>query len=267
MSGDITAKQVSAAYSNAMRSSPEVRQRMKDYALRYLPIVKSEVLRFKMRVPKHIEFEELHGVAICGLMRAFDRYVESEANAEVDRFGAYVRKRVRGAILDELRHLDTMSRGVRRKARIYDQAVAKIEQKVGRLATEEEIRNELGLDAETFSKLLEQLRPITFFSLDDVDVNGNSSALHEHLEDANTPTAVEQAESRELFKLMRERIAELPERERKILHMYYFKDFRLAEIAEVFKVTESRVCQLHVQAVRALKAAFARQTSIPNRKT
>ncbi len=257
------AKRVSDAYSNAMRSSTETRQRMKDYAVRYLPIVQSEVLRFKMRVPKHLEFEELHGVAICGLMRAFGRYTVEDA----DRFGGYVRKRVRGAILDELRRLDTMSRGARKKATVYDQAVVAIEQREGRLATAEEIRNELGLDSVSFDKLLDQLRPITFFSLDEVKSASESVSLADQLEDTEAVTAVEAVESKELFGQIRERLGQLPEKQRKILHMYYFKNFRLAEIAEVFNLSESRICQLHVQAIRALKAGFASTSPHENLKT
>ena len=241
-----SARRVADAYSKATRSSPKTSQLMQDYALRYLPIVQSEVLRFKMRVPKHIEFEELHGVAICGLMRAFERYTVEEA----DRFERYVRKRVRGAILDELRRLDTMSRGARKKALDYDKAVLAVEQREGRLATAEEIRNELGLDAVAFDQLLDQLRPITFFSLDDVYADGASASLADQLEDSEAVTAVEAVESKELFGQIRERMGQLPERQRKILHMYYFKNFRLAEIAEVFSISESRVCQLHVQALR-----------------
>ncbi|MCH8473752.1 MAG: FliA/WhiG family RNA polymerase sigma factor [Opitutales bacterium] len=259
MSGEATAKQISDAYSNAKRSEPKVQERMKAYALKYLPIVKSEVLRFKMRVPKHIEFEELHGVAICGLMRAFERYQEGD-----ERFGIYVRQRVRGAILDELRSLDTMSRTIRKKARRYDEAIQKVEQREGRIATEDEIRNELGLGPKDFDNLLDQLRPVTFFSLDDVNSESDSAALAERVEDQKTPSAVESLESQELFTLIRERLELLPEKQKKILHMYYFKDFRLAEIAQVFNISESRACQLHVQGVRFLKAALSKQMRSEN---
>lgn len=262
MSGEATVKRITEAYSQAKHSGPEVQERMKAYALKFLPIVKNEVLRFKMRVPKHIEFEELHGVAICGLMRAFERYQEGD-----ERFGIYVRQRVRGAILDELRSLDTMSRTARKKARLYDEAVNKVEQREGRIATEDEIRKELDLDAEEFNNLLDQLRPVTFFSLDDVDNGPDSTALAERVQDQKSPSAVETLESQELFTLIRERLQLLPEKQQKILHMYYFKDFRLAEIAQVFNISESRACQLHVQGVRFLRAAFSKQTSTENRKT
>lgn len=262
MSSDLAAKRVSEAYSHAKRSSQQMQERMKTYALKFLPIVKSEVLRFKMRVPRHIEYEELHGVAICGLMRAFARYDEAD-----ERFGIYVRKRVRGAILDELRSLDTMSRSVRKKARRYDEAVIQVEQREGRLATEEEIRKELALDGKEFHQLLDQLRPVTFFSLDDVSEQSDAGSLLERAEDGSAPSVVEEVEAHDLFGLIRERLEILPEKQRKILHMYYFKDFRLAEIAAVFNLSEGRVCQLHVQAVRTLKAALVRKEAIENRET
>jgi len=160
-----------------------------------------------------------------------------------------------------------MSRGARKKATVYDQAVVAIEQREGRLATAEEIRNELGLDSVSFDKLLDQLRPITFFSLDEVKSASESVSLADQLEDTEAVTAVEAVESKELFGQIRERLGQLPEKQRKILHMYYFKNFRLAEIAEVFNLSESRICQLHVQAIRALKAGFASTSPHENLKT
>jgi RNA polymerase sigma factor for flagellar operon FliA len=262
MTCDLTARQVSNSYIKTVRSSAKAQERISEYIAKFLPIVKSEVLRFKMRVPRHVEFDELHGVAICGFMRAFERYNEGN-----EFFGAYVRKRVRGAILDELRSLDTMSRSARKKARLYDDAVLKIEQREGRLATEEEIRIELGLELADFNHLLDQLSSVTFFSLNDLDTFSESGSLVERLEDKGVPLPSEAVEMQELFSLIRARLSHLPERQRKILHMYYFKDFRLAEIAKIFDISESRVCQLHAQAIRALKIAFSRQSAIENQQT
>ena len=251
----VAARRVSDVYARAKKSDQATEERMRAYALKFLPIVKSEVLRFKMRVPRHIELEELHGVAICGLMKAFERYDDDKD----DSFGAYVRKRVRGSILDELRRLDTMSRTSRKKARLYDRTVQEIEQREGRLATEAEIQAELGLDQREFDKFLEDLRPITFFSIDEVREEGGSVSLSEKLEDEEDVTASEKMESNELLGLIRDRLNQLPEMQQKILHMYYFKDFRLAEIASVFKLSEGRICQLHTQAIRSLRLTIQRQ--------
>lgn len=257
MNDAFAANRVSSAYARAKGSDENTTQRVREYALRFLPIVKSEVLRFKMRVPRHIELEELHGVAICGLMKAFARYDGEDEEA----FGGYVRQRVRGSILDELRRLDSLTRTSRRKARLYDETVQRIEQREGRLATEEEIRAELGLSAEEFADWLEQLRPITFFSIDEPAHEDASGLVVEKIEDPNEVPVAHRMECDELLALLRERLEALPEIQRKVLHMYYFKDFRLAEIAAVFKVTESRICQVHTQAIRNLRIIMERKLS------
>lgn len=253
----VAARRVSDVYARATNPDQETEELMREYALKFLPIVKSEVLRFKMRVPRHIELEELHGVAICGLMKAFDRYRQGHD----DNFGAYVRKRVRGSILDELRRLDSMSRTARKKARLYDKTIQEIEQREGRLATQKEIKKELGLNEKEFDRFLEDLRPITFFSIDEVGESGDSQgiSLSERLEDPGDTSASEKMESKELLGMIRDRLRQLPDVQQKILHMYYFKDFRLAEIATVFNLSEGRICQLHTQAIRSLRVTLQRQ--------
>lgn len=256
MNESAVAKKVSSAYARAKRSDDASTERMRRYALEFLHIVKSEVLRFKARVPRHIEIEELHGVAICGLMKAFPKFEDHQSDENI---GIYIRQRVRGAILDELRRLDTMTRGARRKARLYDQAQKSVEQREGRLASEQEIRAELGLEPQEFDAFLEELRPITFFSIDEAANSEKGVDIAGRLEDPTDVRVSERMESMELMDSLRDRIEELPDVQRKVLHMYYFKDFRLAEIAEVFKVSESRVCQLHTQAIRSLRAQLNRQ--------
>ena len=127
------------------------------------------------------------------------------------------------------------------------------------MATQEEIQAELGLDQREFDKFLEDLRPITFFSIDEVREDGGSVSLSEKLEDEKDVTASEKMESSELLNLIRDRLKQLPDMQQKILHMYYFKDFRLAEIASVFKLSEGRICQLHTQAIRSLRLTIQRQ--------
>jgi RNA polymerase sigma factor for flagellar operon FliA len=220
-------------------------------ARKYLPVVRSEVARIKSRVPRHVEADDLHGVAIAGMMRAFER----GTGFEDERFGAYVRQRIRGAILDELRKMDVFSRTVRKKARGYDEALQKIEQREGRIATEEEIRLELGCSPAEFHQLLEDLRPVSFLSLDSTPGgNRENNAMSDTLEDLNAETITGTVEGHEMIDLLQDRLKALPQMQQKILHMYYFKDFCLAEIAEVFELSESRICQLHTHAIRGLRA-------------
>ena len=112
MSEDTPVREASVRYTRVKEDVKERDQRLREFLLHYIPVVKSEVIRIKMRLPRHIETEDLHGVALCVLMRAFERFTNTEDAA----FGAYVRQRVRGAILDELRRLDTLTRSARRKA-------------------------------------------------------------------------------------------------------------------------------------------------------
>ncbi len=254
MSKDTPVREASVRYSRVQEDMKDRDRQLRHFLLHYLPVVKSEVIRFKMRLPRHIEAEDLQGVALCVLMRAFERFTHTEDTS----FAAYVRQRVRGAILDELRRLDTLTRSARRKAGQYDDALEAVEQREGRMATQDEIRRELGMDEDTYNGFLDDLRPVTFLSLDDRPHGEDSLHLSDKLDDANGTTASEKLESREMRDLVRERIDQLPSIQQKILHMYYFKDFRLAEIATVFGLSESRICQLHTQAIRSLRVVLRR---------
>jgi RNA polymerase sigma factor for flagellar operon FliA len=226
--------------------SPEYR----DLAVRYLPIVKHELMRVKMRIPNYIDMDDLHGVAIIGLMHALEKFSTSE---EVT-FGAYVRQRVRGAILDELRRMDLFTRERRKKARHYDQTVIQLEQKTQRAATEDEIREALKLNKTEFADLLEDLRPISFLSLDaPLSDDQASGVLADVVDDPVQDTARDTVEFKDIAQLLHERLECLPKKQQQILYLYYFKGLRLAEIAKVFSITESRVSQLHTQAIRKLQ--------------
>ena len=255
MTDSMAIRKLKEAYA-CSQTAPELSAaQLEELALRYLPIVRSEVARFKSRVPRHVDADDLHGVAIAGLMRALER----GRGMHEERFGAYVRQRVRGAILDELRKMDVYSRTVRRKARAYDEAVQSVEQREGRMAEEEEVQRELGFSRKEFLELLEELRPISFLSIDKTGPEGRESpAMAEHLEDLNAESIPEKIQGREVIDLLHERLNALPRIQQKILHMYYFKDFCLAEIAEVFNLSESRICQLHTHAIRGLKTYLDR---------
>ncbi|MBC2595026.1 sigma-70 family RNA polymerase sigma factor [Ruficoccus amylovorans] len=227
--------------------SPDARR----YAVDFLPIVREEITRARVYLPDFIDSEELNGVAVCALMKAFKRF---KADDTVESFGGYVRLRVRGAIVDELRRLDVMSRSVRKKKRQYDAAVLQVEQHHGRPATEEEIRAELSLDRESFNVLLDQLRPVSFLSFDQpLSDHSNGGTIGETIDDPNETSAAERLEKDDFIKLLRQRLDQMPDLERKILHMYYFKDFRLSEIGEAFGLSESRICQIHTKAIRSLR--------------
>jgi len=175
-------------------------------------------------------------------------------------FAAYATTRIRGAILDELRRMDWCPRRARAKARKIKEAINEVEQRVGRSASEEEIRAHLGLSSKDFAKWMEEAKPVCFVNIDAStdhdDVEGAS--LHELIADESDVPVRDRMEKDELMQLVAQRIEELPDIQKKILAMYYFENMRLAEIATVYNLTESRICQIHAQTVLGLRSYIQR---------
>lgn len=219
---------------------------------RFLPMVRSIVERIRINLPSHIESDELYSVGITGLISAVRNFDPARNNT----FAGYVSVRVRGAILDELRRLDWCPRRTRAKGRRLREVIGELEQTFGREPTEKEIQAELKLSSREYYQLIDEVRPITFVALDDSGMSSSEEgpSLHETIPDGDASDVREDLEKDELINLVSERIDELPEVQRKVLAMYYFEGMRLAEIAEVFGLTESRICQIHSQAILVLRA-------------
>lgn len=228
----------------------------KDLIERYLPLVRNVVDRIKLNLPSHIDADDLYSVGVTGLIAAVRKYDPEQGST----FPAYASMRIRGAILDELRRMDWCPRRARARARKMKEAINILEQRLGRVAKEEEIRADLGLTMKEFAKWLEDSKPVTFIALDQRSTLEASEgpSLHELLADETDVTGRDRLEKEEMLQIMTERIKELPEIPRKILAMYYFENMRLAEIAAVFGLTESRICQIHSQTILGLRAFVAR---------
>ena len=154
----------------------------------------------------------------------------------------------------------TTGRRARARARKMKEAINALEQKLGRAATSEEICASLELTPQEYAKWLEESRPVTFIAIDQ-NADGEESegaSLHELLADESDVTGREKIEKQELLQLLTQRISELPDIPKKILAMYYFENMRLAEIAAVFSLTESRICQIHSQTIIGLRAYLSR---------
>lgn len=228
----------------------------KDLIERYLPLVRNVVDRIKLTLPAHIEAEDLYSVGVTGLLAAVRRYDPDQGST----FASYAATRIRGAILDELRRMDWCPRRARARARKLKEAINALEQKLGHAASEEEICSELGMSRKDYAKWLDESRPVTFIAIDQTTEGEESegASLHEMLRDETDTTGRERMEKSELLQLMSQRIAELPDIPKKILAMYYFENMRLAEIAAVFGLTESRICQIHSQTILGLRGYLAR---------
>jgi RNA polymerase sigma factor for flagellar operon FliA len=168
--------------------------------------------------------------------------------------------RIRGSILDELRRMDWCPRRARARSRKLKSAINEVEQKVGRAATDEEVSAALGLDAKEYAKWVEEAKPVTFITIDHgaESHEGQGASLHDLLADEADVTGRDNLEKAELLQLLTQWIAELPDIPKKILAMYYFENLRLAEIAAVFGLTESRICQIHAQTIIGLRAYLQR---------
>jgi RNA polymerase sigma factor FliA len=228
----------------------------KDLIERYLPLVRNVVDRIKLNVPAHVDADDLYSVGITGLIAAVRKFDPNQGST----FASYAAMRIRGAILDELRRMDWCPRRARARSRKLKTAINDVEQKVGRAATDLEVRTSLGLTEVEYAKWVEEAKPVTFIAIDQNpdSEEGGGASLHELLRDEADVTGRDNLEKAELLQLLTQRIAELPDIPKKILAMYYFENMRLAEIAAVFGLTESRICQIHAQTILGLRGWLQR---------
>jgi RNA polymerase sigma factor for flagellar operon FliA len=223
----------------------------------HLPLVKTVVGRLAMTLPAHVEMDDLYSAGLIGLLNAV-RHFDPKGGSS---FETYARVRIRGAILDELRRLDWVPRSVHAKARKVQAVIQELEQSKGQMPTNDEIAKVMGLTGEEYEHLMDEIKPATFVCLDSVQTSEASAetSRYESIPDESQQNPVEAASRRELSAVIAERLEQLPEIQRKVLALYYFEDMRLREIAQVFNVTESRICQIHAQAILSIKNYLQRR--------
>lgn len=216
---------------------------------RYVPLVRHEALRLQVRLPASVELDDLLQAGGIGLLNAVERYDALQGTA----FTTYAVQRIRGAMLDELRSRDWAPRSVRRNAREVASAMQKVEQRVGRPATEQEVAQILDIDLAEYRQILLDTNNSQLFSYDEWrEEHGESvEPLLEGHEDANP---LQHLLEGNLHQRVIEAIEALPEREKMVLTLYYQEELNLKEIGAVLEVGESRVSQLHSQAIKRLRA-------------
>ena len=219
----------------------------------HLPLVKTVVGRIAMTLPSHVDAEDLYSAGVVGLLQALRNFDEKNGAS----FATYARIRIQGAVLDELRRMDWQSRSIRDRARKVQAVMAQLEQRIGRCPSEEEMAAALKISVTEYEALLEEIRPVTFVCLDAMQGNGDDDENHSRSECIADPRQADPAENagrRELARLIAQRIQQLPEMQRKVLALYYYEDLRLREIAAAVGLTESRICQIHAQAILSVRA-------------
>jgi RNA polymerase sigma factor for flagellar operon FliA len=218
--------------------------------MRHAELVKRIAYHLAGRLPASVEVADLIQAGMLGLLEAASNYTADRGAS----FETYAGIRIRGAMLDALRKLDWAPRSVHRKARAAAQAIRELEAEFGREARDGEIAERLGVTLEEYHKIAHDAASCRISSLD--DTNGDDDSLLGRIEDENADPFADASD--EGFRAaLAKAIDELPERERLVMSLYYDEELNLKEIGAVLKVTESRVCQLHGQALMRLKARLA----------
>lgn len=215
----------------------------------YAPLVKRIAYHLMARLPASVEVDDLIQAGLIGLLNAVDRYDDSQGA----NFETYASQRIRGAMLDELREADWVSRGVRKSARQIEVAIHALQQRLGRQPSEQEIAGELQIDIKTYYDLLNDARGAQLVYYEDLHDLENDEFLGRFADEA-APAPFDLLAGERFRLALVEAIGVLPEREKLLMAMYYDQELNFKEIGAVMGVSESRICQLHTQAVSRLRS-------------
>ncbi|WP_374681524.1 RNA polymerase sigma factor FliA [Accumulibacter sp.] len=219
---------------------------------RFAPMVKRIACHLIARLPASVLLDDLVQNGMLGLLDAIGRF-EAGVGAQ---FEAYAAQRVRGAMLDSLRENDWLPRSLRRSCRLIEAAITQLEQETGRAPSEKELADALGMTLADYQTMLQDARGHQLVYLEDLVSEDGEDFLERHrVEESSDPAQLFEEEG--VRQALVQAIADLPEREKLMMALYYEQDLNLREIGEVMGVSESRVCQLHSQAVMRLRARLA----------
>ncbi|PAU79365.1 RNA polymerase sigma factor FliA [Halomonas salipaludis] len=212
----------------------------------YLPLVRRQALALQVKLPASVELDDLIQAGMVGLLDCLNRFDAGQGAS----FATYASQRIRGAMIDELRSRDWVPRSVRRNARALDEAVRRTEQRLGRAADEQEIADELGIELAEYHQQLGDTNGGQLLPYEELVAEGVEPGNGEGAPPSPFAALVDGEQRQRLV----DAIELLPEREKLLLGLYYQEELNLKEIGAVLGVSESRVCQLHSQAVTRLRA-------------
>lgn len=215
----------------------------------YLSLVKIVAGRIAIGLPQHVDKDDLISNGFFGLLDAIERF-------DIERgikFETYAVTRIRGAILDALRSQDWIPTALRQKAKQYEQIISKLENELGRSATDDELAQAMNLTQEQLQSLQMQLNTTTLISLDEY---AGADLLSSH-----TPNPSQAIEEQEVKQILAQAIDRLPEKERLVVSLYYHEELTLKEISILLELSEARISQLHTKAIYRLRGSFSRLKS------
>lgn len=226
------------------KRSPELREKI---ILEYVGLVKLVAGKLSVYLGYHVEYDDLVGYGTFGLIDAIDKFDFGKGV----KFETYASLRIRGAILDQIRKMDWIPRTLRQKQRQLDQAYAAIESRTGRMATDEEIAEELNISADELDNWQSQTKVSNLVSLDECIEQGDVRVENVASEEFRQPERI--VERNEIRETLIETLKLLTEKEKMVITLYYYEDMTLKEISRVLDVSESRVSQLHTKALQKMR--------------
>lgn len=225
--------------------SPEIREQI---ILEYAPLVKVVAGRLSMYLGYNVEYDDLVGYGIFGLIDAIDKF---DAAKDV-KFETYASLRIRGSILDQIRKMDWIPRTVRQKQKKLDEAIKRVEMRTGKNASDEEIAREIGISDDELTSWQSQLKITNIVSLNEY-VEQGSEPVMDAKHNTHFAQPEEQIQENELKEVLKSTLKLLTEKERKVIELYYYEELTLKEISKVLDVSESRVSQLHTKALLKMR--------------
>jgi len=228
------------------------KKKREELIMQYAPLVKNIVGRLAAKLPIDLaDKEDLINVGIMGLMSALEKFDKSR-NVQFETYASF---RIRGAVLDELRAKDWVPRATRSKDSKLENAIGALKIKLGRAPSEDEIAQQLDIPLEEYFILLDETKCFPLISMEDLPPDYLERYSREDiLEEISAGSPLNLLVSMEVKDKLKNAIDELPEKERLVLSLYYYEELTMKEAGRVMDLTESRVCQLHAQAVLRLKS-------------
>lgn len=237
-----------------LTKDPTIREKLIN---EYSYLIKYVAGRLNIYFGSNVEYDDLVGYGVFGLIDAIDKYDISKGT----KFETYASLRIRGSIIDSIREMDWVPRSLRQKSKELEKVYSELENQLGHSASDKEVAEKLGITLEEFYKLLNDTNLSSMVSLEEFLEQNYEIGTDSH-ETRKEDSPERHIEDGELRDILADSISKLPEKEKTVISLYYFEELTLKEISAIMKVSESRISQLHTKAIFRLRGKLARHKSL-----